>query len=411
MRDEIRVDHEKIDAVIRQLGDLYEQHTTLYRQIIAQWQALQGGDWMGKASRTFYQEMDELVSPSLQRTHEAFEHMADYLDMLKACFDDAEEECRQMIAGDSGAGGGGGESGAGGAGGAGGGGGGGNTPPLVPSQGQYTVQPGDTLWGIAQRHGTTVDELVAANNIADRNLIHPGQVLIIPGSEGAGGGTPPPPPNTQPPSGVNTAPQTQNPFGFARPGDMGPNGKKRWGAQHDLDLNDGDMPWNTADNRSQANYMRALDYLNVDDNGNGRYAPNQYGTHCDTFVVDATRILNRPIPNVIRLDNGNPKYLGVSDMNQWLNNQMPGVSQDRQGGAVGWRVVSAPEALQYSQSGRPAIAISSGHIAMINPSGGRTVGGTFYPNVVQAGATNTYKGNVYDQFRSELGSVRYFVAE
>lgn len=45
---------------------------------------------------------------------------------------------------------------------------------------RYTVQAGDTLWAIAQRFGTTVDEIVALNNIANPNLIFPGQVLLIP---------------------------------------------------------------------------------------------------------------------------------------------------------------------------------------------------------------------------------------
>lgn len=59
----------------------------------------------------------------------------------------------------------------------------GSTPP--PSTGTYTVQPGDTLYRIAARFGTTVTALVNANNIADANVIHPGQVLVIPtGSSG-----------------------------------------------------------------------------------------------------------------------------------------------------------------------------------------------------------------------------------
>lgn len=46
--------------------------------------------------------------------------------------------------------------------------------------GEYLVQAGDTLWDIAQKYGTTVDAIVEANNIRDRNLILPGQTLVIP---------------------------------------------------------------------------------------------------------------------------------------------------------------------------------------------------------------------------------------
>ncbi len=56
--------------------------------------------------------------------------------------------------------------------------GGGSTPPATRT---YTVQPGDTLYSIAGRYGTTVNAIVTANNIADPNLILPGQVLVIPG--------------------------------------------------------------------------------------------------------------------------------------------------------------------------------------------------------------------------------------
>lgn len=43
----------------------------------------------------------------------------------------------------------------------------------------YGVRRGDTLSGIAQRYGTTVDKLVRDNNIANPNLIYAGQRLVI----------------------------------------------------------------------------------------------------------------------------------------------------------------------------------------------------------------------------------------
>ena len=43
----------------------------------------------------------------------------------------------------------------------------------------YIVRPGDTLWIIAQRYGTTVENLLALNNIQNPNAIYPGQILSI----------------------------------------------------------------------------------------------------------------------------------------------------------------------------------------------------------------------------------------
>jgi spore coat assembly protein SafA len=53
-------------------------------------------------------------------------------------------------------------------------------PPLPPGAATYIIQPGDTLFNIAQRFGLSLDALIAANpQIADPNLIFPGQIIII----------------------------------------------------------------------------------------------------------------------------------------------------------------------------------------------------------------------------------------
>jgi len=71
------------------------------------------------------------------------------------------------------------------------------TPTPSPTPGGeviYIVQPGDTLSSIAQRFGTTVAAIVAANDIANPDLIWVGQRLIIPI-----GGTPVPTLTPSPP--------------------------------------------------------------------------------------------------------------------------------------------------------------------------------------------------------------------
>jgi len=44
----------------------------------------------------------------------------------------------------------------------------------------YVVEVGDSVWEIAQKFGTTIEKIVALNELANMRLIRPGQKLIIP---------------------------------------------------------------------------------------------------------------------------------------------------------------------------------------------------------------------------------------
>lgn len=50
----------------------------------------------------------------------------------------------------------------------------------VESRFQYSVQPGDTIVSIAARFGSTVEEILVANNLINNDFIRPGDVLLIP---------------------------------------------------------------------------------------------------------------------------------------------------------------------------------------------------------------------------------------
>ena len=45
--------------------------------------------------------------------------------------------------------------------------------------GVYELQPGDTLWEIAEKRGMSVDELISFNELTPIQPIHPGQGFMV----------------------------------------------------------------------------------------------------------------------------------------------------------------------------------------------------------------------------------------
>ncbi len=64
--------------------------------------------------------------------------------------------------------------------------------PCPPGTFAYTVQPGDSMFSIAQRFGVSLNALIAANpQIPNPNLIFPGQIVCVPGTQPPPGPCPP----------------------------------------------------------------------------------------------------------------------------------------------------------------------------------------------------------------------------
>jgi LysM repeat protein len=84
-----------------------------------------------------------------------------------------------------------------------------STSPVQDSPGgTYTIRPGDTLIGIAGRHGVTVSQLAAANGLRANAWVYVGQRLKIPGAA-----------TSTSPSTSPTAPTSSSGIYVVRPGD------------------------------------------------------------------------------------------------------------------------------------------------------------------------------------------------
>lgn len=57
-----------------------------------------------------------------------------------------------------------------------------STATATTRSGSHTVAAGDTVWSIAQKHGTTVQAIVSANSLGADALIREGQTLTVPGA-------------------------------------------------------------------------------------------------------------------------------------------------------------------------------------------------------------------------------------
>lgn len=269
-------------------------------------------------------------------------------------------------------------------------GGGHEAPAGAGGSSTYSVRPGDTLSGIAARHGTTWQELQRLNNIRNPNLIYAGQELRLPGGSSSS-------PAPSQPSAPVDAPQVDPGRYDGRTPAPGTTNTKAW-IPVDAPLQ------NRPGDRSASQYADVLDQFAV--GNNPRYAKRNGNTYCNIFVWDATRAMGAEIPHWVD-GNGNPAKVGASGAwemnanatNRWLHNHGP---------RHGWRQVSAEEAQRLANQGHPTVASWNnpggiGHIAMVRP-GELTAGG---PTIAQAGSSNFNSGTVRQGFGS--AQPQYFV--
>lgn len=191
---------------------------------------------------------------------------------------------------------------------------------------------------------------------------------------------------------------------FADAPTISPNGEFIWKQQEWLPIASQDLPFFDG-NHTAENYTNIINFFNVDDSLNARYATDGSTTYCNIFLSDVTAAMHVPIPRWI---NGEKTYANM--IYDWLQNP-------DQGAALGWELVSAEEAQDLANQGFPVVAAAKwpnyhGHVALIIPGSGETINSVFYPNSAQAGRENFVGRNVYSGFNRIIDDgygVKYFV--
>ena len=148
----------------------------------------------------------------------------------------------------------------------------------------------------------------------------------------------------------------------------------------------------TAYNRSASLLRKVIDQFHVQTNP--RYAVNKKGygdTYCNIFVWDVTRAMGAEIPHYIDPQTKEPMYypdtsgareLTANGIYDWLA---------QKGGEYGWKEVTAEQAQQLANQGRPVVTAKKnpsghGHVQVVCPSADGAYSSARGVTVAQAGS-------------------------
>lgn len=366
MSDIIQVDYDGLNKIVGNFEYQAQFVQDITQKIADQVEVLKNGTWIGVGADAFYVEMDQICFPNLQRLQQALLHSASAIQDMIKIMGEAEEIAEQQVnlSGSTGD----------------------TTGIKTPSTTEHLAKPsksqgavditnhqvirGDTLWDIGQRYGVSVDQLMEANpHITNRDLIYPGQEILIPTDDNLTDKAPSnPPPASKAPSNA---------------GGMG----------------------NVA-------YNQMIDNLNVANNS--RYARRNGETFCNLFVYDMAVNYGATLPLYVTDGKGNTndhitRWLDANLMKDWLDNRLnvPGVYT--QGGANGWVKVDANTAAQAANNGQLAIVAGAGHMAVVRSGNSPHIKSPNDVLIAQAGARNFNQGRMVDGWGQYANQAEFYV--
>ena len=171
--------------------------------------------------------------------------------------------------------------------------------------------------------------------------------------------------------------------------------------------------------RDALTYQQVIEQFEV--TWHGRYKQDSY-TKCNVYAGDVLRAMSLSLPtknDLGGIDGGGDYTLGARRLNDWLSGNKTWTNDAPTGPAQGWRQLdrTRPEdfalLLQHVRSGRPALASTSDHVAVVRPDqAGSTTSWDQAGELIiaQAGGKNFSRGTLANGWgNSRVNQVQFFV--
>jgi len=93
----IQANYDDLANVANQFSQMSSEMQQVMQQIASCVSDLQGGGWIGRGAQAFYAEMDDLVTPALQRLGQALEDASNAVTQVSNVFSNAEHDASSLF--------------------------------------------------------------------------------------------------------------------------------------------------------------------------------------------------------------------------------------------------------------------------------------------------------------------------
>jgi WXG100 family type VII secretion target len=88
----IQADYDQLQQIAGMCSSEASNMQDMYSNVLAKYDALRGGGWEGDAASKFFNEMESYVLPNMKKMVDAFQTTADQVQVVKAKFEEAEQQ-------------------------------------------------------------------------------------------------------------------------------------------------------------------------------------------------------------------------------------------------------------------------------------------------------------------------------